>query len=407
MCLFTVFRSLTSEKTMPDTPRFSYHIQPFETYICPHSDCWKKRLPLSRQMSGSNHAEISMTYGEYFSVARAFFERDDCEMLCSALTARLGQTITPRDLREIRIILEKHGEFYHPARIQTAVDGHTFCFVLNIAVSESGNRYLKDEYHILKRLSDEFVVSFLPRVYIFDEIDFGAKRKIRMFLGDWFEGYHEFHLSRDTSDNQFKICVWDDANGRLFLTREQTNALYTQAAQIMTCYYNLQTFEHIAAWHHAAGDFVVKLDQGGLDLKLITVRKYAPLFQDVNDQENAAENAELVLQALLIFFLNLSIQMRLDRIDGIGGFVWSETWVAQTTVAGLFEGLAPKRTVPFLPDSISACFKSYLSVCTQADLLDLSEFLVSTHYLSKPEIALIKQNLPEHVQTLYRAINEI
>ncbi|MGD8716877.1 MAG: hypothetical protein PVG70_20145, partial [Desulfobacterales bacterium] len=76
---------------MPDTPRFSYHIQPFETYICPHSDCWKKRLPLSRQMSGSNHAEISMTYGEYFSAARSFLERDDCEMLCSALTARLGQ----------------------------------------------------------------------------------------------------------------------------------------------------------------------------------------------------------------------------------------------------------------------------------------------------------------------------
>lgn len=398
-----VFCSLTSEKTMPDIPQFSYHIYPSETPISPHSDRWKKRLPLSRPMSGGNHAEISMTYGEYFSVARSFLERDGCDMLCSALTVRLEQTITPRDLGKIRIILEKHGEFYHPARIQTAVGGQISCFVLNIAVSESGNRYLKDEYHIIKKLNDEFVVSFLPRVYAFGDTDFGAKRKLRMFLGNWFEGYHEFHLSKDRFDNRFKVSVWDDVNGRFFLSPEQTTALYTQAAKIMTYYYNVQTFEHISAWHHAAGDFVVKQDQGGLDLKLISVRKYAPLFQDVNDEENA----ELVLQALLIFFLNLSIKMRLDRIDGIGDFVWSASWVAQTTVTGVFEGLAQKRVVPSLPDSISSCFKTYLSVCTLEDLLELSKLLVSTYHLSKPEIALIEQNLSEHVQSLFRAINEI
>jgi len=387
-------------------PRFSYHVYHLETPISPLSDRWKKRLPLARHMSGGNHAEIYMSYGEYFDAARSFFERDGCDMLCLALTRRLEQTITPGDLREIRIILEKHGEFYHPARIETTLGGQTFCFVLNIALSESGNRHIKDEYHNLKKLNDEFAVSFLPRVYVFGDIDFQEKRNIRMFLGDWFEGYHEFHLSRDTSDNQFKIRVWDDENGRFFLNSEQTTTLYTQAAKIMTYYYNVQTFEHISAWHHAAGDFVVKLDQGGLDVKLISVRKYTPLFQDVNDQDHAVENAKLVLQALLIFFLNLSIKMRLDRIDGIGDFVWSDPWVAQTTVAGVFEGLAQKRAVPSLPDSISLCFKTYLSICTRDDLLELSEFLVSTYNLSKPETAVIKKHLSEHVQSLYQAVRE-
>ena len=63
-----------------------------------------------------------------------------------------------------------------------------------------------------------------------------------------------------------------------------------------------------------------------------------------------------MLQALLIFFLNLSIRMRLDRYDGVGDIVWADGLVVQSTLDGFFEGLALKPSVASMPDSIDKCF---------------------------------------------------
>jgi hypothetical protein len=43
---------------------------------------------------------------------------------------------------------------------------------------------------------------------------------------------------------------------------------------------------------------------------------------------------------LLIFFLNLSIRMRLDRYDGVGDIVWADGPVVQSTLDGVMDGLA-------------------------------------------------------------------
>ena len=99
-----------------------------------------------------------------------------------------------------------------------------------------------------------------------------------MFLGEWFEGYNEFHISLDPADEKHKIIVWDHEHGNYFLSTDQTKALYRQAAKILTCYYNVETFEQISSWHHAAGDFVLKCQNDEIDLKLITVRQYRPMF---------------------------------------------------------------------------------------------------------------------------------
>ena len=99
--------------------------------------------------------------------------------------------------------------------------------------------------------------------------------------------------------------------------------------------------------------------------------------------------------------------MRLDRIDGVGAMVWSDPDVVQSTVAGLFEGLAQKSAMPALPDSVDSCFNYYLSVCRREDLFELSHSIVNTFHPSAPEVPLIKQHLSEHVQTLFRAIREI
>jgi hypothetical protein len=387
-------------------PTFSYYISPNDTPLTPESPVWQASLPLARPTSGKS-AEIAVSHGEYFDAVRSFLEQDGCEMFCGVLAQQLQQTVLPGDIQEIRVHLEKHGAFYHPARIEADTGSHTIPFVLNVAISDPGNKHINGEYHTLKRLTTEFAESFLPRVYTMGEGTSGSRRKFLMFLGEWFRDYHEFHISRDTSDSQQKVCVWDDRKGRYYLSREQTWRLYRQAARIMTGYYNVTTFEHISAWHHAAGDFIIKLDQNHIDLKLITVRGYAPLFPDPGDQTPGAGNAEHILQALLIYLLKLSIWMRLDRVDGVGELVWLDPAAVQGTVAGVFDGLAQKSAVSNLPDAVDTCFKYYLSVCSRQDLFELAESILQTLHPATPEIPLIKQHLCEHVRLLFESINEI
>ena len=388
---------------MPSTPQFSYFISPGETPVSPNSDLWLQSLPLSRHFSGENSV-ISIGHGEYFQAIRNFFENDGNEIICRTLTRRLQQDFKAHDIRKIHICLVKHGEFYHPARIEVLAHHQKIFFVLNVAVSETGIKTINKEYHCLIKLNGEFPICFLPEVFGFGEVASTGDRKIRMFLGHWFEGYKEFHISRDPSDNRNKILVWDDVRSRHYLSLKQTAELYRQAARILTYYYNVESFEQIFPWHHGAGDFVVKNNKDDIDLKLISARGYAPLFTNPNQLKNGEKDTELILQAMLIFFLNLSVRMRLDRYDGVGDIVWADEPVVQSTVDGVMDGLALKPSVASMPDSLDNCFRYYLSVCTEEDLYELSNALVETFNRHNPEVRVVKQHLKEHVEELSRVI---
>jgi hypothetical protein len=391
---------------MPPKPRFSYYLYNTTTPVSDDHAVWQQPLPLSRNLSGKN-GEISISHGEYFCAVGTFLENDGDEVIWRALTRRLQQNVKPQDIREIRICLEKHGEFYHPARLEVLACHQKISFVLNVAVSETGIMTIKKEYHCLTKLNDEFPLCFLPEVYGFGEVESAGNRKICMFLGHWFEGYNEFHVSRDPSDKKNKIMVWDDIHDRFYLSLEQSAELYRQAAGILTYYYNVESFEQIFSWHHGAGDFVVKIDTADLDMKLISVRGYAPLFKNLTHLENAEKDVELILQALLIFFLTLSIRMRLDRFDGVGDIVWTDQSAVQSTLAGFFDGLALKPSVESMPDSIERCFRYYLSVCTKENLYDLSKAVVKRFNRRAPEVRVVKQHLKEHVEELNRVIRQV
>jgi hypothetical protein len=391
---------------MPPKPRFSYYLYNTTTPVSDDHAVWQQPLPLSRNLSGKN-GEISISHGEYFCAVGTFLENDGDEVIWRALTRRLQQNVKPQDIREIRICLEKHGEFYHPARLEVLACHQKISFVLNVAVSETGIMTIKKEYHCLTKLNDEFPLCFLPEVYGFGEVESAGNRKICMFLGHWFEGYNEFHVSRDPSDKKNKILVWDDFHDRFYLSLEQSAELYRQAARILTYYYNVESFEQIFSWHHGAGDFVVKIDNADLDMKLISVRDYAPLFTNLTHLENGEKNVELILQALLIFFLTLSVRMRLDRYDGVGDIIWADQPAVQSTLAGFFDGLALKPSVESMPDSIERCFRYYLSVCTKENLYDLSKAVVKRFNRRAPEVRVVKQHLKEHVEELNRVIRQV
>jgi hypothetical protein len=219
-----------------------------------------------------------------------------------------------------------------------------------------------------------------------------------MFLGEWFEGFHEFHVDFDRTRGEFGICVWDPDRDTFFLTGEQTNQLYRQAASILTAYYDVETFEQILPWHHASGDFVLSLSNERIALRLVTARGYASLMKTCEGDGGS------ILASLLVFLINMSIQMRLDRIHGTGDVVWSKSTAVEETLQGFFEALTLKAPVSALPEPLTDCFFAYLSRWTQSELYDLSESVVNLYNCLSPDVPVVRQHLKAHIDLLYKVV---
>ncbi|MBL7181279.1 MAG: hypothetical protein ISS65_13905 [Desulfobacterales bacterium] len=396
-----------SAKPMPSPPLFKYYLAPAGQIVPKDDPIWSAPIPMNRKPSPENTA-VSISHGDCFSAVRNFLEKDGFNGFVRVLAQHLGRDVTLDEINEIRIFLEKHGEFYHPARIETGLHGISVSFVVNVALPGAGKNKIQNEFRLLQKLRANFPFSYLPKVYGLDRIFLkGGNLEVRMFLGEWFEGFCEFHMSRDPADGTFKIVVWDPEQGNYFLTADQCRELYRKAAAILALYYNIETFEQISSWHHAAGDFVVRCQPGGIDLKLITVRQYGPMF--VHSQEETTFDApddQTLFDALLVFFLNLSIRMRLDRLDGVGEIVWADTIAVEQTLKGVLEALALKPPVARFKAPLADGFRGYLRSCSRRELYDLNRALVNTYHPRSPDVPVIKKHLKQHADDLYHAIQQ-
>ena len=363
---------------------------------------WKSPLPLHRNNSGpsvQSESGVSINYGDYFQAAGEFLKKTHYSILSSAVSQQIGRPVDLKEIREIRVCLEKHGAFYHPARIEVVGADFFKKFVLNVAVSRAGRDVIEKEYDFLERLNQVTPGHFLPEVYGRGDILLKRGLRFGMFLAEWFDGYCEFHLSRDPAINTPKIRVWDPEREVGYLSEQQCREIYRQASRILASYYNVETAECISSWHHASGDFVVKLENKTIDVKLITVRRYASALK------NGDRTTETIMNALLIFFINLTIRMRLDRLDGIGELVWSDDISLQGSVLGFLEGLAQKPAIDMLPGPIDVCFMVYVANLGLSELLDISRAIIDTYSPEAPEVPLIKQHLHQHMIVLLEVIN--
>ncbi len=391
---------------MNKRPAFKFFLSNKKHPVTQGSGIWQDFLPVARKHDQATSGQ-SISYGAYFSAARSFIEKDRFDNLLKAVSLFAKRGISLEGIKEIHVFLEKHGEFYHPSRIETSVCGKTVRFVLNVAVSDTGKGFIEKEYPSIKKLNKAFTHGFIPKVYGKGEVFIKGKTKICMFLGQWFDDYNEFHIS-DPSDKDKRIVVWDP-KGKYFLSADQTKELYRQATLILAGYYNTETFEQIYPWHHAAGDFVLRKQNKNIDLKLITVRQYRSFGDKKGDMD---DDPQSILETLLVFFLNLSIKMRLDRIDGVGDIAWSDGIAIQGIVEGFFTALASKPLIKSISAPLNDCFQYYLSSYTESDLYDLLMDIADAYNPDSPDVPVIKQNLEKHVHDLilaaenYSCLNE-
>ena len=390
---------------MPYKPRFNYFLSNAPNSVQKESEIWSASLPTTRKQP-QKVTGIPVTYGDYFSAVHSFLEKNKFEILISAFSKSMNRQIIPEEIEEIRVCLVKHGEFYHPSLVEAILDKHGYKFVLNVAISAAGRDCIEREYNCLKRLDNDFSFSSIPEVYGYGKACVKESRHtMSMFLGEWFEGFNEFHISHDKTDNKYRILIWDSEKGNYFLSPDNTLELYRQAAMILTGYYNIETFEQIFFWHHAAGDFVIRLQNNKAELKLITVRQYATMFAKKEEDEETDRDVEMILEAMLVFLLNLSIRMRLDRLNGVGDIVWSDDIAVKGALKGFFQGLRRKDSTGLFSDSFDTYFHDYLlSSCTEKDFYDLSLSIVNSYNPLAPEIPVIRQNIKKHAEVLFNAI---
>jgi hypothetical protein len=392
-------------------PRLSYFLSNIKNPVQKENPIWQAPIPLSRTQSAGtfvSNTGMPIHHGDCFLAARDFLGKDRYAIITQAVSQYLHRQIPFKEIDEVRIILDKHGAFYHPAKIEAVLEDVQISFVLNIAVTEIGKQCAQREYRILEMLNAEASDSFIPEVYaqgsVITKMD---QVETRMFLAEWFEGFHEFHLSRDPSDGTIKIVVWDNDRGNFFLTEHQTMHLYREAAKILTYYYNIETFKQIFSWHHAAGDFVLKCRNEDVEAKLVTVRQYRSMFKKNIHPEHRTPDAEMILEALMVFFMNMAIKMRIDRLDGVGEMAWADKIALMGILKGFFEGLALKPPVDGFEAPLDDCFLQHLLACSAADFSDMHYAIVRGYPSQASEVPVIKRHLERHIEDLYNAARQL
>ncbi len=311
----------------------------------------------------------------------------------------MSERAFPTAIESLDIIAEKHGAEYHPARIELRAGPSKTCFIVNVAVSDRGRNSLTNEYKTANFLHEKFRTKFIPRAYCLDHeaINSGEEdgSSALMALGEWFDGYHEFHRSVDERDGSKRIALWDLDRGYEFLSSGKSSQVYQGASSVLTFFYDVETFEEIFPWHQAAGDFVVRQERGNIDVKLIATRQYAAR---VGFAEDAAANR---VMSLVMFLTNLTVRMRLDRLDGVGEVVWADDDCVDATLRGFFEAMKKKVADGSCDKGDWNQFLDALKRFSPAEWAQLFQALIGSYQRDAPDFPVIEDNLADHVFRVY------
>ncbi|MCP4748331.1 MAG: hypothetical protein GY874_19665 [Desulfobacteraceae bacterium] len=369
--------------------------------IGPESPQWLEPLPvdrneLKRHRADTKH-EAALRYKEYFTCAKEFLARNQWEIVLHAAGHALKKQFRIRQIKAVHIHLIKHGAFYHPAKVTAQISHETVALCLNIAVSGAGLELYKAEASNLVRLAANYPAQVYVPIVLSNPESVGAGAgQTAMFAVQWLSGYREFHATRRFGQG-LQWVVWDTDSGHWRLDQSRVYEIYRQAAFILTYYYQPCSFECVLNWHHAAGDFVVRSNGGSLDVRLITVRNYQPMLTHASREQPGLED---VLEGFLIFFIGLSIKMRLDRLDGAGDVIWMPGWIADAVWQGFMEGVDHVLAVHQLPAEFKEGLRQYMSIHSYDEILNLGQRIIQRYSAESEDTALVHLNLSGHADKL-------
>lgn len=384
---------------------FKFGLGPDQPAVTEKSDIWSAPLPAGRQAFGpspeTGDFNARVTYGDYFSAARRFLEHDHFDLLCRAVGELMGGPVDAGDVTGIGVFLMKHGAFYHPSCIKVQACGRTWHFVLNVAASSHGRKIIEREFQNLTRLHRQLHGPFWPRVFGQGCGRTDSGLDLPMFLGQWLEGFYEFHLTGAEDDDHTRVVVWDVDKGNRMLTDPQVREVLRQAAFILAYAYNPLTFEAICDWHHGAGDFVVNPDENPPAVRLITVRRYAPVI-DLAEPDVAA-----LLEALMFYLVDISLRLRLDRLDGTGKLACHSPDVIPDICRGFIQGLDSAAAGRGLPDDFGVTAKRWFALHREPDLMPLARSVVVKYPPDAEERPLLEAAIETHVSRLTAALRRL
>lgn len=367
----------------------------------PDQALWDLPIPLVRP-DLSPEVPFPWTYRRYFLAIQRELSRHEYAVLRETLNRKGSGRTGPRDWEALHIIAEKHGNYYHPARIEVVTRKEILRFVMNVALTEWGKALIPQEVRALILLSRKYSYPFIPQVLFHSAfssdpsgLNEGGEQALCFFVADWFEGFHEFHWSLDPQSGQRRLLLWDGGVNPSFLSRAEEEQILMEAAKILTLYYDHGTYEQIYPWHHGAGDFVARVGGGEVEVKLVTVRQYGPMIEPKKAQP---------IEALLFFFLNLSLRMRLDRLDGIGEKIWAEEHSLAATWRGFLEALEVKKKAG---DLDSAFLDRFFREAARLSLKDLAErfsALLKAYNPQAPDLPVIRENIIPHILLVHQLL---
>ncbi len=380
---------------------FAFFVSGEENQVFPGSQLWD--VPLSGEKT-SKFCEISsqniaktqaITIGDYFSAAKQFLAENDFLKIRTGLDIFFKRPVPIHQVERIVVSLEKHGAFYHPIKVQVRNKINQSCsFVLNGAVSKPGLALIENEFQLISHLNSTFSKHYLPKAYGADVFK-TVKGKIGFFLGEWLEGYKEFHVTENRGIRQ--TVIWESDGTCHYISEESALPIYQEVSRILTYYYDIETFEQVFPWHHAAGDFIVKKKNGRTEVKLITVRGYSSLMELGEQNDN---KTIYILPALLFFFLNLTIRVRLDRLDGTGPTVFLGDKIIKPIVNGFLSGLDEKKGHHDYGD-IKLSFMEFFGQFNLEQIIELMENMLKSCHSDGSEFELINKNMKSHCQILH------
>ena len=338
-----------------------------------------------------------LTLADYFEALQKFIMLDNGTLLQSALKEQFVLS----DISEIIVRSEKHGAFYHIASVELPAPEKNIKLAVTTALSSSARTSLYEEFFVLQHLA-KISADFIPKTYYKKSIIWktdSTTEEFVMVMGEWLDGYHEWHVSDDPDAGDRKIHLWDYDNGYRFLTDDEIYEVLRQAGFILTFYYDQDSFSQIYPWHHGAGDFIVNTGQDAISVKLVTARDYEPLvhFDTSEDTDR--------LVATIHFLLNLVLRMRLDRLDGVIEPVWMGPFALKAAVAGFFDGLAAIQSDDRHIIEPVTEFLEIMQSFDEQELFDMYDSLLELYAEEdQDDFRLIQEKLADHTAELHKTL---